>query len=179
MQRAAILALISLATAANAQMGETKAELAHRYGPAMPWERMLTSEYSDLVDDACRFEHDGLKTLASFKRGKAGLLIYQKLDKSAMSKKEVSRPWRAQFTSRIGCSSLATVRIPAGAPATLRYSRIIFRSQSLTAHLLVSCVFRLHNLIGFTARFEARSHMNHPRPNQSLEPTAGRNDDQV
>jgi len=127
MQRAAILALISLATAANAQMGETKAELAHRYGPAMPWERMLTSEYGDLVDDACRFEHDGLKTLASFKRGKAGLLIYQKLDKSAMSKKEVSRPWRAQFTSRIGCSSLATVRIPAGAPATLRYSRIIFR----------------------------------------------------
>jgi len=89
MQRAAILALISLATAANAQIGETKAELAHRYGPAMPWERMLTSEYGDLVDDACRFEHDGLKTLASFKRGKAGLLIYQKLDKSAMSKKEV------------------------------------------------------------------------------------------
>ena len=63
--------------------------LVHRYGPAMPWERMLTSEYGDLVDDACRFEHDGLKTLASFKRGKAVLLIYQKLHKSPMSKKEV------------------------------------------------------------------------------------------
>jgi hypothetical protein len=89
MQRVLVVAIISVATAANGQIGESKAELSHRYGPVIPWPRMLTAEYGDLVDDACRFEHNGLKILVSFQRGKAALLMYQKLDKTSMSKEEV------------------------------------------------------------------------------------------
>jgi len=89
MTRFAIIALISLGTTVYAQIGETKAELARRYGQPQPWGKMLTSHYDGLVDDTAKFEQNGLMILVCFKSSKAVLFMYQRLDKSPMSKAEV------------------------------------------------------------------------------------------
>ena len=81
--------MLTTITCCYGQIGETKAQLSGLYGAPSPFGKILSSAYDTVIDDQCTFKHQGMDIFACFKNGKAVLLMYQKTDKSPMSKKDV------------------------------------------------------------------------------------------
>jgi hypothetical protein len=78
-----------------AQIGETKEQLIHRYGPAEAYNPRLSSllkwkEYGNVLDDICTFHPRSRDILVYFKRGKAVLFRFMHKDHSGMTNQELS-----------------------------------------------------------------------------------------
>jgi hypothetical protein len=77
------------------QIGATKDELSHRYGPPSAYNPQLSSlvqwkEYHNVLDDICTFHPDNLDILVYFKLGKAVVLKFTKKNRSPLTEAEIS-----------------------------------------------------------------------------------------
>ena len=76
------------------QIGATKDELSHRYGPPSAYNPELSSlvrwkEYHSVLDDICTFHPDNLDILVYFRSGKAVVLKLRKKNRSSMTEAEI------------------------------------------------------------------------------------------
>lgn len=96
----ATLVAISVSSNLFGQLGETREQLALRYGRPIAYARparyssvgslLEDTGYRDVLDDVCRFYPDDLTIIAYFKRGRCSVLLYGRKNRTSMTRDELA-----------------------------------------------------------------------------------------